>query len=329
MQAPRMTVDNGRPAVLRIADDQKFVTGLTVTMKDGSPVITPKTETYTSGVQLSLWPIISAEQQQVRVCLRAALRDVDLPAPAPVSVRVGARQGDDFSWKPVAFSQKLDQPRPHATVISKTFAVPAGQTMLLDGGSRDREYCRVRGPEILSDIPFLCDLFSTECTEQETEHLFVMVTPRVVHKQDEERLLESTTTGPELTRAMVAAMMKRFNASCKAGKYDEAEVLAKLACEVDPHNTICSAALQTARTMRLRNDRPGVPPAPMKVMIPCGAVETVAMPCPKLDGATVAEVMARYRQACAAGHLAEARELASKALAIDPTCFTKSEKVHP
>jgi hypothetical protein len=40
-------------------------------------------------------------------------------------------------------------------------------------------------------------------------------------------------------------------------------------------------------------------------------------------GDKVTQLLARYRQACAAGRLAEARRLAHRALALDPACFSK------
>ena len=58
---------------------------------------------------------------------------------------------------------------------------------------------------------------------------------------------------------------------------------------------------------------------------PCAAEWPVVIPCPAAKGCgkKVAPLVAKYREACAAGRLAEARELAGKALAIDPTCFSK------
>jgi hypothetical protein len=328
LQAPRMTVDNGQLATFRVADEEKFVTGVTLTMKDGSPVFAPKTDTYTCGVELSAWPVASADRRQVRVCLRAALHDLDRLAAVPLSVRLGPREHDPSS-SPILFTQKLQQPRPRATVIARTFAVPVGQTMLLDGGTRENErfieVSSVPGPEFLRDIPFLCDLFSWASYRWEKQRVLVMVTPRIIPRREEVRPSRLAAATPELTRAMVAEVMKRFNTSFKAGRYNESEILAKLACEVDPGNGVCSAALETARMMRLRNELPG----PAKVMIPCVCEEIVAEPCPRPDTGTLAELMARYRRACAAGRLNEARELASKALAIDPTCFSKAGKKQP
>jgi len=42
------------------------------------------------------------------------------------------------------------------------------------------------------------------------------------------------------------------------------------------------------------------------------------------ESATVLDILARYQQACSAGRLAEAKELAKKALAIDPACFSQN-----
>jgi type II secretory pathway component GspD/PulD (secretin) len=62
-----------------------------------------------------------------------------------------------------------------------------------------------------------------------------------------------------------------------------------------------------------------IPPA----VVPCPVEESGVAPDPakKACGKKVAALLAKYRFACEAGRLDEARKLAGKALAIDPACF--------
>jgi hypothetical protein len=66
-------------------------------------------------------------------------------------------------------------------------------------------------------------------------------------------------------------------------------------------------------------------------MAQCAAAEPVPTPCPaeKLPRPgpsekekKVAKLLKKYQDACSEGHLARAKKLAGKALAIDPACFS-------
>jgi hypothetical protein len=56
---------------------------------------------------------------------------------------------------------------------------------------------------------------------------------------------------------------------------------------------------------------------------PYGFVNLFANP-PSDAHAKVVDILASYQQACSEGRLAEARELAKKALAVDPACFSQN-----
>ena len=75
--------------------------------------------------------------------------------------------------------------------------------------------------------------------------------------------------------------------------------------------------------------KPVCPPAPMP-LVPCVASATPAYEPPPVAGyvppstdAKLDRLMAKYRDACAAGDTTAALKLAKKCMAIDPTCFGK------
>jgi hypothetical protein len=334
MQAPKMTLFNGQRSVLSVGDEHNFVTGLTVTVKDDHLEYTPKTETFSSGLELCVQPLIAPDRRSVQVRLGAVFKDVDPDAPLlPVTMPVWPVGGDPQA-RPKAFTQYLQQPRPHKHVIRKKFTVPEGQTALLDGGTRVRESHGDPGVPVLNHVPFVKEAFGwEEDPRPETERLLVLVTPRIIVQEEEEHrpaaerkpavMACPPAALPDAARVGVAELMKHFTAAYKEGKYQEAVLWARLAHEVDPGNPACEAACQIAA----RQARPAARPSPL---VPCAAEEPAGPPGPARDtAARVARLVARYYQACATGQTAQARELARKALALDPACFSKNPPVVP
>ncbi len=292
IQTPRMTVDNGQRAALRVGEEQKFVTGLNVTIKNGSPVITPKTETYRCGIEVSLWPVVSADHRQVRVCLRAALHSIDVPPPAPVSVRFDAREGL-ASWEPVAFSQEIQEPHPHAMAIARTFLSPQERTMLLYGGTRERDNRTEIGPPALTGIPFLYRMFSREYWQREKEHVFVMVRPHII--------VPSEVDPPPSEPVAATPIKAATSEECTAREVSNS-----------------------------RQHEIGVIPGLIEQFLSTHFfAEPDAQLDEKPDSSAVADLMKRYQKACADGRLDEASKLARQALAIDPTCFSRAGKTRP
>jgi type II secretory pathway component GspD/PulD (secretin) len=313
MQAPKLTVFSGQRATMCIGDEQSFLTGVDVRVQEGTLTVVPKPETYSSGIELSVQPVISADRRSVRVDLQALITDVDSSAPLlPVTLPSMATDGSGDE-KPVAFTQFIQQPRVRKLNIDKSFTVPDGGTMLVAGGTRIREGRNEYSVPILSDIPYLSRLFRNVGYTRETERVLVLVTPRIIAGREEEE--KAKPAAPPAAKNPVPELMKQFNAAYKEGKYEEAEKWALMAQELDPDNEVCSAALYTARRQQAAHAE--------QPITPCAAAEPAVSPCPAKKGGPkkVAALLAKYHEACAAGRLDEAHKLARKALAIDPACF--------
>jgi type II secretory pathway component GspD/PulD (secretin) len=320
MQAPKLTLFNGQHSTLCVGDEQAFVTGVEVCVKDGTAKVTPKSETISSGIELSIRPVISADRRSVRIDLQALLTDIDTSAsPLPVNVPIMGKSGAGEEM-PGGFTQYLQQPRVHKLSVEKTFMVPDGRTMVVDGGTRIREGRTEYGPPILSKIPYVSRLFRNVGYSQETERVLVLVTPRIIVGEEEEKKPASQQAAPAARKCPFVELMKQFQAAYKEGKYEEAEKWAQMAQELDPDNAVCAAALSLARSHRAAHaDRP---------IGSCTAVESAVAPCPatKCRQEEVAVLLAKYHEACAAGCVDEARLLAIKALALDPACFSKPRR---
>jgi type II secretory pathway component GspD/PulD (secretin) len=319
LQAPKVTLFNGQRSVLCIGEERSFVTGVDVRPQDGQAVLIPKTETLLSGIDLSVQAVIAADRRSVRLDLQARMQDVDPEVPLiPVTVPVPAVGGDgDKEAKPVAFTQFLQQPRVQKLTVEKTFSVPDGHTMVLDGGTRIREGRTEYGPPILSSIPYLSRLFRNVGYSRSEERVLVLVTPRIIRNEEEEE--RAKPAAPD-TKGLVGEVLKHFTKAFKEGKYDESEKWALMAEEMDPDNGVCSAALLIARREKASHAR--------QPAVPCAEEESSDTPCPaaKCVRERVAELLAKYREALVRGRLEEAHDLARKALDIDPACFARPRR---
>jgi hypothetical protein len=199
MQAPRLTAFNGQKAVINVADEQTFVTGLEIVSHEGRVTYQPKTEVIPLGVRIALQPTIAADRRSVRLHLdlnmnQLASGEVPLfPITTPIEpIGEGAPKA-----KPETFTQYIQQPRVNRLNLDRTLAIPDGKTAVLTGLVKRCDAGKYEyGPPILSDIPCIGRLFRNVGTQYEMHHLLVLATPRIcVRPEVEEKRSESPACG--------------------------------------------------------------------------------------------------------------------------------------
>jgi hypothetical protein len=326
MQAPRLTAINGKKGEICIQSEERFVTGVTVTLKDGKPITTPKTESFPSGIAIGLQPVIAADRRSVRMQFEGTFNEVDTSAPlVPVTVPMPMAARPDctaLTVEPVLFTQYLQQPRPSTIIVAKSFDLPDGHTMLFAAGTRDRAVpCE---DTVLNHLPLLGRLYAVPSTRHETEHLFVMVTPKLLVQAEEER---RAPPGPKDRQATAAGVARELVHHCqiayKEGKYQEAMLWAHLAQSVDPTGPGCQMAAAISRHAD-RQEKACSVPQPMPPVAPCAFEQSAdETGLTSVERNKVAALLDLYYAECEAGQLPEAHLHAAKALAIDPTCFYK------
>jgi hypothetical protein len=345
MQAPKLTVSNGQASVIRIGDEHRFVTGVDVSDEGGQVMARPHTETITTGLQMGVRPVISADRRFVRLDL--AVNKSELAANVPLFPVVLPLKPAD-GGEPVVFTQYIQQPSVVAQTMQQTVTVPDGGTVLLGGLKTVREVRNEYGPPVLSKVPYVNRLFKNVGYGRETEHVLVMVTPRVIVHEEEEAKPTHACPCPcpcdppcacpcpskcaakaecceahatccaarhNAVKSKVDELMKRFNELFKEGRYKEAEVYAAVALELDPDNGAASAAVHMARA-HARHHSAKANDGETEVSENVAATESA----PEVKDRAVADLLRKYHAACA-----KARKLAERALTLDPTCFSKEK----
>jgi hypothetical protein len=86
----------------------------------------------------------------------------------------------------VALTQFVQQPRVSTFQAETTFKIPAGKTALLSGWTHQREVHHDGIPQ-LAAVPVVGQLFSAIKPTKQKDHLLVLVTPRVIVDEEQEK----------------------------------------------------------------------------------------------------------------------------------------------
>ncbi len=192
MQAPKLTLFNGQTATISVVDQQFFVTNTAVFNNNGQVTFVPQNTPFTTGgVGLTLQAVISADRRIVRLNFGnfslTNLASATVPLfPVPVVVTPSFEGG--FQAQPVVFTQFLQQPAFNTINVSTTVAVPDGGTVLIGGLKRLSEGRNEFGPPVLSKVPYINRLFKNVGYGREVQNFMMMVTPRIIINEEEERI---------------------------------------------------------------------------------------------------------------------------------------------
>jgi type II secretory pathway component GspD/PulD (secretin) len=189
LSEPQLTVLNGQQGTVNISDTKYFVTSLNLDCKEGKIICKPNQEAFEFGTFMTVLPTVSADRKSVLVSLK--FKQTELAAPVPlIPVQFPIKQLDKDGKeksKPELFTLFLQQPQVSTLAIDNTTVIPEGQTLLLGGVKKLTEERNEFGPPVLSKIPYLNRLFKNVGYGRETVSLLIMVTPRIVVREEEEQ----------------------------------------------------------------------------------------------------------------------------------------------
>jgi hypothetical protein len=179
MQAPKVTMFNGQKANIDLTEQQVFVVGVDFETKDGKQIPRPVTKKVKTGLEISLLSTVSPDQKKVTIQLGVQYGCGEPPAPGCGS----------------------NQPRSSSVKLEKTLKLADGATAMLTGWTQQREVRNEFGPPVLSKIPYVNRMFKNVSYGKETEHTFVLVTPRIVVNKEQEGAVTTEQEEPKAAAA--------------------------------------------------------------------------------------------------------------------------------
>lgn len=187
MQAPKVTMFNGQDAKVDLTEQQAFVVGVDFEEKDGKKVPVPRTKSVKTGLEISLLPTVTPDRKTVTLQLGVHMGRMDPPGLTCCS----------------------NQPRFSKVSLEKTLKLPDGATAMLTGWTRQREVRHEISPPILGKIPYLSRIFKNISYGKELEHTIVLVTPRILVRQEEEEKVYPVEQTEEIESKPAPACAKR------------------------------------------------------------------------------------------------------------------------
>jgi type II secretory pathway component GspD/PulD (secretin) len=227
LSSPMITCLNGQAGRVRVGEVEHFVTGVTITYVDGQLFYTPKNVAHDLGLDVTIEPTVSADAGSIRLSVTGSMKEHGvLPVPTtPVATVIGQKS------EPSPIAQVIQEPK----IITRSFdgrlVIPDGGSALIYGGKAtiERTVTKDASP-ILSDMPYVNELFRNVGRQSETNHLLILVTSHIISPEIAAvECIECAKAAPRL-----AKLLAQYGSACKQGNVEDARRLAIECLAIDP-----------------------------------------------------------------------------------------------
>jgi hypothetical protein len=174
----------------------------------------------------------------------------------------------------------------------------------------------------VSRIPYVNELFKMVRNHEETTTTVMMVTPKIICSSEQEAVnAPVASTGPTVIENLqkleyVQRLFRKAEQCRRRGQQEWAAHAYQKIQELCPGSRMAQMAARRCQQLHAAEK----PSEPSPCVRGVGGLPSLAN-----YHKEAAELLGKYYQACAEGHLAEATQWAIRALAIDPACFSKEK----
>ena len=198
LTAPKVTLFNGQTASVSDLSQRPFVTGLTPVVGDFAVAHQPIIVVLGEGTTMSVQAVVSEDRRFVRLTLVPFFSRIGNVEEFTFDGETTTSSGEtvlDDDGNPVNRNNQVQTSRGttvqlptfNFTSVSTTVSVPDGGTVLLGGIKRLAEGRSERGVPMLAQLPYISRLFKNVGIGRDTESLMMMVTPRIIIQEEEEK----------------------------------------------------------------------------------------------------------------------------------------------
>ncbi len=204
LQAPKVTLFNGQSAIVSDTSQTPFVISVIPVVGDFAAAQQPVIVVLNEGTFLNVQAVVSDDRRFVRLTVVpffSSIGEVNtFTFTGSETTTIGSSQTADDRTLPLQDRPRsvnrsgttVQLPTFSFVTVSTTVSVPDGGTVLLGGIKRLSEGRNEFGVPILNKVPYLNRLFKNVGIGRETQSLMMMVTPRIIIKEEEEQLLGLT-----------------------------------------------------------------------------------------------------------------------------------------
>ena len=213
LQAPKVMMFNGQTATVSDMTQVPYVYTVIPVVGDFAVAQQPVVTVINEGNFLTVQALVSPDRQYVRMTVapyftKITDSDRQFKFEGTDSIVTNSTSSSKGSSKEASITDEresvasnevvstgttIQQPVVSSFQVSTTVNVPDGGTVMLGGIKRLSEGRTEGGVPILDKIPYLKRLFTNASVGRETTSLMMMVTPRIVIKDEEEKFLTGMT----------------------------------------------------------------------------------------------------------------------------------------
>ena len=205
-EAPTVVLFNGQSASVNDTQQRPFVTSVTPVVGDFAVAHQPIITILPDGTNMNVTATVSADRRSVNMALVPFFSEVTevttftFTGTTTTEISTNSLLDDlldnldptnadasNDEIQTVSEGVTIQLPVLATTSVNTVVSVPDGGTILMGGIKRMRETRDERGVPMLSSIPYINRLFTNVGTSRETTNLMLMVTPRIIIQEEEER----------------------------------------------------------------------------------------------------------------------------------------------
>ena len=204
-EAPTVVMFNGQSASVNDTQQRPFVTSVVPVVGDFAVAHQPIITILPDGTQLNVTATVSSDRRSVSMSLVPYFTEVTevetftFTGSTTTEIATDSLLDDlldtldltndasDDEIQTVSDGVTIQLPVLAQTSVNTVVSVPDGGTILMGGIKRMRETRSENGVPMLSSIPYINRLFTNVGTGRETTNLMMMVTPRIIIQEEEER----------------------------------------------------------------------------------------------------------------------------------------------
>ena len=186
VQMPKVTLFNAQTASLSHGDQMSFVTGFDSQKVREQTVLVPKSELTTLGYSINLQPTLVDDNKATRLAIQYNWTGMEPTVPLfPITWFITPKFEGGSEGVSIPFTQFLQQPKFEKLSLSKTLVINDGGTVAIPLGNRTRRTTTDQSPAVVAKVPYVNRLFRNPKTISTPEDVVLLVTVRIVKKDDD------------------------------------------------------------------------------------------------------------------------------------------------
>jgi len=179
--APKITLSNTQRGSIKVVTTESYISSYTIVSQTPQPVMSEIDE----GTTFNVRPVVSADRKYVSLEVHPVITDVTLVSTNFVTGGAAASGGGTTASN----TNVIQRPQTTKQELSVTVSVPDKGILMIGGLGKSSETRTSKGVPILSKIPIIKRLFSSDVIDRDialTDNLIILIKPTILVREEEE-----------------------------------------------------------------------------------------------------------------------------------------------